>query len=281
MTRLIERGRGRPIVVIPGIQGRCEWGLPTIEALSALGRVVTFSLADEPSSGSAWSDPAGFENYLTQLHEVIGASGVVNPVLVGISYGGLIAAEYAARHPGTVAALVVASAPPPQWHLPDRTARYLKAPRLLAPAFWIGAPVRVYPELKSALPDRRDLWRFVTRQGLTIARAPASTMRMVRRLRWLDAAQFSTASPIDVPALIVTGEPALERVVPPEDTLRYRAWLPAARVVTLTGTGHCGTVTRARDFADAVAALLEDTPAAVAAPAARRAPFPSEIVRAH
>ena len=98
--RIIERGVGRPIVVVPGIQGRYEWGLPTVEALAALGHVVTFSLADEPTSGFAWSESAGFENYLTQLDDVIRATGVERPVLVGVSYGGLVAAEYAARHPG-------------------------------------------------------------------------------------------------------------------------------------------------------------------------------------
>ena len=49
--RIVERGEGRPIVLVPGIQGRHEWSLPTVEALAALGRVITYSLADEPTSG--------------------------------------------------------------------------------------------------------------------------------------------------------------------------------------------------------------------------------------
>ena len=204
MTRITERGHGRPIVVVPGIQGRCEWGLPTVEALAPLGRVITYSLADEPTSGSRWQDEAGFENYLTQLEDVMRATGVDRPVLVGVSYGGLIAAEYAARHPDAVDALVVASSPPPVWTLPARVQHLLKAPRLLAPLFWIGAPLRVYPELKAAVPDPRQRWQLVRRHGLTIAAAPVSTTRMARRLHWLAAARFSTDRPLSLPSLIVT-----------------------------------------------------------------------------
>ena len=61
-----------------------------------------------------------------------------------------------------------------------------------------------------------------------------------------------------MPALIVTGEAGLERVVPPEDTLRYRAWLPHARVETMARTGHGGTVTRAGEFARLIADFLRD-----------------------
>ena len=276
--RIIERGQGRPIVVIPGIQGRYEWGLPTVDALASLGHVVTFSLADEPTSGFAWAESAGFENYLTQLDEVIRAAGGERPVLVGISYGGLIATEYAARHPGQLSALVVASSPPPTWRVPGRAERYLKAPRLMAPLFWIGAPLRAYPELKAALPGSRDRWQFMFDNGLRIAGAPASSARMVRRLRWLESAHFSLDRAIDVPALIVTGEPDLERVVPPADTLTYRAWLPGARAVTLAATGHIGCVTKAREFANEVAGLLAGLPAAADASCP---PSRSENVRAH
>jgi len=258
--RIVERGEGPPLVLVPGIQGRFEWGLPTLHALTGLGRVITYSLADEPTSGFAWQASKGFENYLDQLDDVIRSTGAEHPVLVGISYGGLIAAEYAARHPGAVRGLVVASSPPPAWTLPSRAQRYLAAPRLLAPVFWLGAPVRAYPELKAAIPDGRARLQFVIDHGLRIAGAPASSARMVRRLRWLESARFSADRPLALPALVVTGEPDLERVVPPDATRQYLQWLPEARLVTLERTGHAGTITRSREFADRVGAWLLDLP---------------------
>lgn len=259
--RIVERGTGQPIVLVPGVQGRFEWGLPTVRALEDLGRVITYSLADEPTSGFAWQASKGFDNYVEQLDEVIRRTGARPPVLVGISYGGLIATEYAARHPGEVRGLVVASAPPPAWTLPERARRYLAAPGLMAPVFWLGAPVRAYPELKAAIPDGRERLKFVLDQGRRIAAAPASSSRMARRLRWLESARFSADRPLRVPALIVTGEPELERVVPPDATRQYARWLPDARHVTLAHTGHAGSITRSRDFAASVADLLAGLPA--------------------
>jgi pimeloyl-ACP methyl ester carboxylesterase len=264
--RIVERGRGRPLILIPGIQGRCEWGLRTLDALATLGHAVTFSLADEPSSGFSWRESAGFENYLAQLDEVIERTSPIPPVLVGISYGGLIAAEYLARRQGVAAGLVLASAPPPAWSLPARASRYLVAPRLMAPIFWLGAPLRAYPEVKAAIPGRRARLDFLIEQGLRIAAAPASSRRMARRLKWLAAAETALDRPLPIPSLIVTGVPALERVVPPEDTLAYRTWLPNARVVTLPGTGHGGTITRPREFAERVGEWLQSLSSARSAP---------------
>ena len=36
MGHLIQRGAGPPIVLVPGIQGRYEWQLPTLDALATL-----------------------------------------------------------------------------------------------------------------------------------------------------------------------------------------------------------------------------------------------------
>jgi pimeloyl-ACP methyl ester carboxylesterase len=279
--RLVERGEGRPLIVIPGIQGRCEWNLRTLDALAAVGHAVTFSLADEPSSGFAWEESAGFENYLAQLDEVIGRTAPVPPVLVGISYGGLIAAEYLARRPGAAAGLVLASAPPPSWALPARASRYLKAPRLMAPVFWLGAPLRAYPEVKAAIPSRRERLDFLIDQGLKVAAAPASSRRMVRRLRWLASAGTALDRPLPIPSLIVTGEPALERVVPPEATLAYRTWLPDATVVTIPRTGHGGTVTRPQEFARCVGDWLASLPPTRPSRRMPAPPIPQEPPRAH
>ena len=269
MPGIIQQGEGLPIVVVPGLQGRWEWMAPTMDALAAHGRAITYSLCDEPTSGFDWSTDRGFENYLAQLDDVLAATGAERPVLVGVSYGGLVAAEYAARHPGRVAGLVIASAPPPTW-IPDRRVRrYLVAPRLLAPAFWLGAPLRAYPELKASIPDMRKRLRFAVRQGLRVVTAPPSSGRMARRLQWLQQAQFGHDQPMDVPALVVTGEPSLERVVPPRLTAEYLHWLPRARAVTMPGTGHAGTITQSHEFA----ALVADFAAglAEAGPVARRA----------
>jgi pimeloyl-ACP methyl ester carboxylesterase len=252
---IVQRGHGVPIIVVPGLQGRWEWMGPAIDALATYGRVVTYSLADERTSGFACDTARGFEAYLAQLEAVFAEAGVDRAVLVGVSYGGLIAGEFAARHPRRVRGLVLASALPPGW-TPDARARFfLRAPRLLSPLFVLSSPLRMYPELRAAAGSLGALARTAAGQGWRVLRAPMSPARMARRLAWSGAHRFSPRWPHDVPALIVTGEPGLDRVVPPAITARYLELLPQAQLATLPRTGHIGLVTRAPEFAALVGAF--------------------------
>src|SRR6266498_2488806 len=96
--RIIDRGSGAPVVLIPGIQGRWEWMAPAVEALAARCRVITFSLADEPSA--RWSMRGrGFDAYVEQVAQAMDASGLDRAVVCGVSYGGLIASAFLRRYP--------------------------------------------------------------------------------------------------------------------------------------------------------------------------------------
>src|SRR4026208_2531653 len=74
--KIIDRGGGTPIVVIPGVQGRWEWMAPAIDALAQRCRVVTFSLADEPACGGRVGEAPGFDCYVGE-----GRGGWVAPAI--------------------------------------------------------------------------------------------------------------------------------------------------------------------------------------------------------
>src|SRR3990172_5611573 len=147
--KIVDRGGGTPVVVVPGIQGRWEWMKPAIAALAQRCRVITFSLADEPSCGGPFDESRGFWSYVEQVRAALDAAGIGAAAICGVSYGGLIAAAFAARYPERAASLVLVSAPPPSWK-PDRRVRfYMHAPRLLTPVFLL-ASLRMYPEIAAA-----------------------------------------------------------------------------------------------------------------------------------
>ena len=125
---IIDRGSGEPIVVIPGVQGRWEWMKPGIDALASRTRVITFSLADEPSAGADFADAAGFWNYVDQVRDALDQSGLDKAAICGVSYGGLIAGAFAARFPGRVTSLILASARPPSWRPDPRDLFFLRSP---------------------------------------------------------------------------------------------------------------------------------------------------------
>jgi pimeloyl-ACP methyl ester carboxylesterase len=270
--KIIDVGSGSPIVLIPGIQGRWEWMKPAVDALAVCARVITFSLADEPTSDATFDPANGFDNYVQQVMEAIDESGLERAVICGVSYGGLIAAAFAARHPDRVSGLILVSALPPTWQPNERARFYLRAPLLLSPIFIIGA-LQMYAEIAAAAPGAFRAPLIAARQGLTALRHMFSPRRMARRVRLLGGLSLvEELRDVRVPTLIVTGEEALDRAVPVRATREYARMWPHARQATIERTGHLGLVTRPREFAGIVTQFIKtmtDDPQHAAA--ARRA----------
>lgn len=245
-------------MLLPGIQGRWEWMAPAIDALAEHCRVVSFSLCDEPTSGFSCDPDRGIENYFLQLDEALDRAGLDAAILIGVSYSGPIAAEYASRRPHRVRGVVLVSALPPDW-MPNRRARfYLRAPRLLSPLFIFDSPARIVPEIRASIPRLRPSLRFMAGQTQRVLRAFVSPVRMATRLRWNEAFQFADPSTVSQPVLVITGEDGLDRVVAPELTRRYLASLPSARYAVIPRTGHIGLLTKPAEFAAMVRGFADE-----------------------
>jgi pimeloyl-ACP methyl ester carboxylesterase len=247
--KIIDLGSGTPVVLVPGIQGRWEWLRPGVEALARSCRVITFSLADEPTSGGTFNEADGFTSYIDQISEAMDASGVKKAVVCGVSYGGLIAAAFAARHPERVSGLVLVSAIPPDWQPDSRVRFYLRAPVLLSPLFCF-ASVRMHPEIAAAAPGFLSGITTSARCARTALRYIFSPTRMARRIQLLETLELRRElAAVKVPTLVITGEPALDRVVPVRRTRDYLAIWPHAVGATIARTGHLGVITRPAEFA--------------------------------
>lgn len=248
-------GQGPTLLLIPGIQGRWEWTRPTVQVLARRHRVVTYSLSGErgavpPLVAHCFDDLV--RQALNALNRVTSGPAIV----CGVSYGGLIALRLAARHPYKVRALVLASPLNADFTPDARVRRWVAHPRLLAPAFLVGSPGRIVPELRAAhghewLPKALGLLGGVVR-------APHSPDRMAQRVRLIEREDFvRDCTAVAQPTLLVTGEPGLDRIVPAEASCRLLQWLPDVRHVTLDRTGHWGLVTRRDAFAREVTRFVE------------------------
>jgi pimeloyl-ACP methyl ester carboxylesterase len=250
-------GLGAPLVLVPGIQGRWEYMRPAIDALSQSFRVITFPLCGERVSGRMFDPARGLDNFVDQIDEVLDECGISTAPICGVSFGGLVALRYAARRPERSSALILTSAPGPHFHLRKRHQVYLKAPRLFGPVFLAEIPRRVRREVARALPDRRARRRFKLRQVRTFLRAPMSLARMAERARLLGAAGLiDDCAHVSCPTLVITGEPALDFVVPVEGTSDYVRLIAGARAERISRTGHLGYITRPAVFAEAVSRFL-------------------------
>ena len=257
MTGIVDKGSGTPIVLIPGLQGRWEWMRPTVDALAKHHRVITFSLCDERTSPFPCDPGRQFENYVEQVDLALDRAGVGKAVIAGVSYGGLIASEFAARRPERVQGLVLANALHKTWHPNSQQSRFLKSPRLMSPVFVATAPTRMRPEMAAAFPQPLARLKFTVRFGLNVMFALASPVKMARRIEWATHHRFADTRRIGAPALIVTGEPELDHVVPVDVTRRYLDELHSAKHIVLRRTGHNGLVTRPEEFANVLGRFVD------------------------
>jgi pimeloyl-ACP methyl ester carboxylesterase len=254
---IVDLGSGPPVLLIPGIQGRWEWMKGTVEALSRRCRVITSSLCDEPTSGARFDERLGFDNYVRHAAAILTAAGERRAIVCGVSFGGLIAAAFAGRHPDMVSGLVLVSAVPPGWKPDERAKFYLRSPRLLSPLF-VLASTRLYTEIAAAHDSFTAGLLASIRHGFNALSHPFSPTLMARRAEMLMTLDLRPElEQVDVETLVITGEPSLERVMPTHRTREYNAMWPRARQATIASTGHLGSITRPQEFARLVGEFAE------------------------
>ncbi len=251
---MIDCGNGIPIVLIPGLQGRWEWMRPAVTALAKHNRVLSFSLCDERTSPFPCDPAKAFENYISQVEMALDRARIDRAVIAGVSYGGLIATEFAARNPDRVSGLVLANALHASWQ-PNSAATAL--PGFADP---VGADVPCRRGCtRAGGAARRPADALPIGCALPWSRARGSCWRRARPRKWRGASRgrgridLRMRNGVQTPTLILTGEPDLDKVVPVDVTRRYLNDFAGAEHVVLERTGHNGLVTRP----DAFAGVLE------------------------
>ena len=124
--------------------------------------------------------------------------------------------------------------------------------------FFAEGPWRLWGEVAAALPGSSERARFLWGQARTALHAPLSPPAMAARARLIGEVQLNAdCADVAAPTLVVTGEPALDRVVPVAATTEYLRLIRGARLERLPDTGHLGCVTRPELFEATVKAFLD------------------------
>ncbi|HEY2432588.1 MAG TPA: alpha/beta hydrolase [Vicinamibacterales bacterium] len=254
---MFDKGSGPVVVVVQPLQGRWQWMRPFLEALAERCRVVTYTLAGDFGADRAIDPAQGFDLFVRQLEETMAAAGVERAALCGISFGGTVAVRYAARHPERVTRLVVASSPGPGWRANAEQARYVRRPLSTLPLFLAAASERLWAELRAAFPRAPDRAWFVARAALTALRFPAWPPAMAARVRLMQSVDLAAdCARITAPTLIVTGDPALDLVVPVASTRQYLAHIRGSRYEMMETAGHSGSLTQPAQLARIVGTFV-------------------------
>ena len=257
--RVLDRGRGDPVLLLHGFTGSARaWPPVCVEALAARHRVL---IPDLPGHGGSPvpRDGSGcdFGATVEALVRLLDRAGMGPATWIGYSMGGRVALGAAVLRPGSVSRLVLESASPGLRTEEERTERRAADEALAArieadgvPAFvdrWMGLPLfatqRRLPPARLAEERRRRLENRT--EGLAASLRGLGTG--AQPSFWDDLAGVS------VPALLVTG------VLDAKFTELAGAMaglMPTARHVTTPGAGHAVHLERPGDWLQAVIGFL-------------------------
>lgn len=241
-----DAGQGPPVVLVHGafLTGR-DWTLGPATALARRRRVL---VPDRPGHGDSTRQRSEATplRQASAVREAIGRLNAERPVLVGHSFGGLVALAWAAAWPDEVQGLVlIAPLAFPEVRLIEKTLYGPRALPFAGEAFAVGARIGLDP-LATPLIDSLifspqpapEVWRTgfphdqVTKPSAGIANGEDSWAVAP----WSPGAYVDFAR-IRAPARVLYGD--ADRVVDPRrHALRLPSAIPGARVRALPGLGH-------------------------------------------
>jgi len=102
-------GSGTPIVVLPGLAGGMDLLAPFIHELSKDFQVFSYQYLGE-ESGFTFRNDFHFNDLVDDLNSILGYWGLEKPHLCGLSFGGALSLNFAAKYPNKIASLIVQGA---------------------------------------------------------------------------------------------------------------------------------------------------------------------------
>jgi pimeloyl-ACP methyl ester carboxylesterase len=247
-VRYLEGGAGPPLVFLHAAGGVT----PDDPLLAILARTHHVFAPFLPGYGETDTCATLRDMLDFTLHtfDVVAALGLTDPVLVGHSMGGMIAAEMAATAPNDVSRLV-----------------------LIAPAgLWLeDHPI---PDLFTLLPYELPAWLFhdpVAGAAMMTAGRRPDDPEFLKTYLIRNARQLGTAGKLLFPiperglserlyrvkarTLLIWGES--DRLVPPVYAPAWQAALPGSRLVSIPEAGHMVTLEKPEAVAEAIRSLAQ------------------------
>lgn len=246
-----EWGEGPPLVLVPGLAGGFGLLGPLAGILAQDFRVISYQLRGEDDC-FAMRRGFGLQDLVTDLAEFLDWHCLERPALMGVSFGGVLALEFAARFPHRLRALAVQGA----------GARFERGllqavASLVLPRYPLPSDSPFVNQFFNLLFGSRQrpgpLFAFVTRQCWQTDQSV-----MAHRFRLVE--QFDMTGRLDrirTPTLILAGD---RDVLVSEQGLReLSAGIPHAQRVRLRQCGHLAFVTQPQRLAEEVTGFFRES----------------------
>lgn len=270
-------GTGQPIVVLHGGPGfDHSYLLPELDALGESFHVVHYDQRGRGRSApGVRPEDVSLRSEIDDLDRVRSHFGLESVAVVGHSWGGLLAMEYATRHPDRVSQLILMSTAPASagdWQIfRDELTRRRPAcdteamQALSSTAAYERGDVdteaeycRIHFRMTVRRPDHLEplvarLRASFTEQGVLLAR---SITQRLNDDTWRSAEYdlFPGLRRLDVPTLVLHGE---DDFIPVELAGRIAHAVPGARLSVLPGRGHFAYLESPEQVRGEIAGFLE------------------------
>ena len=230
-------GKGEPILMIMGLgASSAVWDPELVAELARTFRVITFD-----NRGTGQSDkpdaPYSIEMFADDAAGLLGKLEVARAHIFGVSMGGMIAQEFALRHPARTATLTLGcttaggahSVPPPLESLKILTApREGVAPAELVRRSW---PLTYTPKY---IAENRAVLEAAIARLLKHPTPPFAFQRQLEGTYTLKT--FDRLPQVKAPTLVVTG--ADDVLIPAKNSEIIAAQIPGAKLHIIAGVGH-------------------------------------------
>ncbi len=223
-TVVYRAGSGTPLVFLHG--GGTWHGLEFAKAWTEHFDVI---LPYHPGFGQSHDNPCigSVHDYLLHYRELFDLMGLTRFNLVGFSFGGRLAAEYAIQFTEQVAALVLvapAGLDVAEFPQPDFTV----IPPEEIPSYLVHDIHQLLPYLPAS-PDDDEFNNMRMREGGSVGKMLRNGTMVNPKLRnWLHR--------LKMPTLLLWGNQ--DRIVPPGQAPHWQALIPDVRLATFENAGH-------------------------------------------
>ena len=239
-------GDGPPLVLVPGFaSGAWSWEWQA-EELSRDFRVVTFDPRGVAASGSDDGSSVSISNIADDIAELLNELEIASTHVLGISFGGFVAQEFALRFPDRLQKLVLAST---SFGGPNHVAPPMEVLAAFSATDGLNSSERIRKYITMAFtPDFASEHSGIVDRFCKL-RESNHVPQGVYRQQLASAVGFNAeerVGEIKAKTLVLTGDS--DTVVPPQNSRNLANAIPEARFRTIAGGGHMAFVEQAEEF---------------------------------
>ena len=228
----MEAGAGDPVLLLHGIGSNCTGWRYVLEALRGHHRVVAWNAPGYYLSDNFGDVAPSNWQYADALAALMDALGIASTHVVGSSFGSMVGASFASRHPGRVRSLALLGVSRGQKWLPaDERARRLAA---RDEAARMGGVAMSEQRWRVLLGTNASETAIRLTKEVLMATHSRGLMQSARASDSTDVCDF--APTIRARTLLATGSE--DKVNPPGIARAVAAKIPMGRFVELPGVGH-------------------------------------------